>query len=384
MDFNDFTKVEGGIFAPAEFSSNGLSCGLVETGLLYSKTSCDAVAVFSKNMFISESLKLTQKRIKKNKINAVFFNNGNANSCVANGYNDAETICDKIAEALNINSKNVIMSSSGLVGVSLKTERIKEDLGELSDGLNPNEPTLFYRSLCDDKKFVMAECACSYKLSGFVCKTGAVIKKTNKSFGAVNSYTCIITTDACIDKRLMERALNKVYSITLGQFETDCNSVSDIALLISSGFAGNPKVRFENVDYEVFMNSLYFVLSNAIKELMKKQGEKVIEWVCVRAENEETAENTVKRLSLGNISSVFNDGIFSDLITCIGTAKGIPNISYIDISIKTSDEIEKILNKGQYADFDSLKIEEMLKSDEIKFIIDLNSGDKNAVAWSSI
>ena len=383
MDYNDFTKVEGGIFAPAEFSSNGASCGMIEMGLLYSKTPCRAVAVFTENMFVSESLKLTNKRINKGKINAVLFNNGNSNSCVSNGYTDAETITEKVANSLKINPKNVIISSSGLVGISLKTDRINTDIPELCKGLGTSEHTLFDRSLCDDKQSVIANSACSYKLSNFVCKTGAVIKKTEKPLGDVNSFTCVITTDACIDKRLMKRALEKVYPITVGRLESECRSTSDITLLLSSGFAGNPKVRFENKDYEVFMNSLYFVLSEAYKELMKNRGKKLIEWVCVRAENEKIAENTVNRLSTKNVSSVFTDIIFSDLITVIGSVKGIPNIAKIDISLKTSDEIEKIVNKGKYADFNALKIEEMLKNEEVKFVIDFNSGDSNAVAWSS-
>lgn len=383
MDYNDFTKVEGGIFAPAEFSSNGVSCGMIEMGLLYSQTPCDAVAIFTENMFISESLKLTAKRINKNKINAVFFNNGNSNSCVADGYQDAQIVAEKVATSLNISPKNTAILSSGLVGISLKTDRIKEDIPELCKGLGTSEHALFDRSLCDDKNSVMAMSACSFKLSNFVCKTGVVIKKTEKPLGDINSYACVITTDASIDKRLMKRALEKVYPITVGRLEKECRSTSDVTLLISSGFAGNPKVRFENKDYEVFMNSLYFVLADAYKELMKKRGNKLVEWVCVRAENEQIAENTVTRLSTKNVSSVFTDTIFSDLITVIGSAKGIPNISKIDISLKTSDEIEKIVNKGKYADFNTIKVEEMLKSDEVKFIIDLNSGDANAVAWSS-
>ena len=51
MNFNDFVKTEGGIFAPAEFYASGITCGLTDIGLLYSKTPCDVCAIFTDNKF---------------------------------------------------------------------------------------------------------------------------------------------------------------------------------------------------------------------------------------------------------------------------------------------------------------------------------------------
>ena len=383
MNYNDFVKTEGGIFAPAEFYASGITCGLTDIGLLYSKTPCDVCAIFTDNKFASESHKLTYNRISKNKINAIFFNNGNANSCTANGIKDAEIITDKLAKELELNHKNVAMSSSGLVGIPIKTERICEDIPELIKGISTTEFDGFYRSVCDEKNSVFSESACAYKLSGTVCKTGAMIKRTAKSKNNLNQYTCIITTDACIDKKLLFRALKKVHPLTVGKLKNECNSVSDITFLISSGFAGNKTVEFENDDYNTFLNSLYFVLNDAMKEITRKQGEKLVEWICVNAYDEISAEDTVNRLAVSDISEVFETGIFSDLITSIGVVDTIPDISNIDISLKNAENYEKILEKGRYTEFDSYKISEILDSDYLKIIVDLNCGESGAISFSS-
>ena len=383
MNYTDFVKSDGGIFAPAEFSSAGVSCGLIDIGVLYSKTPCDVCGVFSENKFLSESQKLSNEVIENNKINAIFFNNGNANSCVKSGYNDAKTLTEAVAKELKLNSKNVAISSSGFVCIPLKAERICGEIPALIKGLNTTDPTLFNRSLCDEKDSVIAESACSYKLGSIVCKTGALIKKTAKQNSSFNTYTCIITTDACVDKLLMQKALNKVYPLTIGKLNLESSSVSDIVLLISSGFAGNKLVEYENIDYNTFLNSLYYVLSDCIKQTKALEGEKVVEWICVNAQDELTAENTVNHLSTCNISEVFASGIFSDLINGIGTVDTIPDIEKIDISLKTAKAFEKILEKGQYADFDTYKITDMLCGKEVKIIIDLNCGECNAVSWSS-
>ena len=210
-----------------------------------------------------------------------------------------------------------------------------------------------------------------------------MIKRTAKSKNNLNQYTCIVTTDACIDKKLLFRALKKVHPLTVGKLKNECNSVSDITFLISSGFAGNKVVEYENEDYNTFLNSLYFVLSDTMKEITRKQGEKLVEWICVNAYDETTAEDTVNRLAVSDISEVFETGIFSDLITSIGVVDTIPDISNIDISLKNSENYEKILEKGRYTEFDSYKISEILDSDYLKIIVDLNCGKSGAVSFSS-
>ena len=85
--------------------------------------------------------------------------------------------------------------------------------------------------------------------------------------------------------------------------------------------------------------------------------------------------------SVGDIN--LDSGIFSDLITCIGIVDTIPDISNIDISLKNSENYEKILEKGRYTEFDSYKISEILDSDYLKIIVDLNCGKSGAVSFSS-
>ena len=87
--------------------------------------------------------------------------------------------------------------------------------------------------------------------------------------------------------------------------------------------------------------------------------------------------------AVSDISEVFETGIFSDLITSIGVVDTIPDISNIDISLKNAENYEKILEKGRYTEFDSYKISEILDSDYLKIIVDLNCGESGAISFSS-
>ena len=110
-------QIQGGVCAAKGFTANGVHCGIRKNktkrdlALIYTATPATAAAVYTQNLVKGAPLTVTKNNIADGKAQAVICNSGNANTCNANGIEIAEETCRLLAKALNINEKDVVVSS---------------------------------------------------------------------------------------------------------------------------------------------------------------------------------------------------------------------------------------------------------------------------------
>ena len=67
-------------------------------------------------MCIRDSIKVDRAHLTDGYAQAIVVNSGNANTCAANGVALAEECCELVGKALNIDAKDVLPSSTGVIG----------------------------------------------------------------------------------------------------------------------------------------------------------------------------------------------------------------------------------------------------------------------------
>src|SRR5687768_13339032 len=98
-----------------------------------------AVAVFTQNKYFAPPVGVSRKRLADNggRAAAIIVNSGNANAGTGpKGYADAEAMCDATAKALGIPSSDVLVCSTGIIGLPMPMDKILDATPKLAKKLS--------------------------------------------------------------------------------------------------------------------------------------------------------------------------------------------------------------------------------------------------------
>lgn len=123
-----------GLTEPRGFFCSGVHCdvkekkdGTLDLGIVYSKRPCSAAGVFTTNDVKAAPVRYSQKLLSdpSAKFHAIVANSGNANACTGEqGYADSAKMASEVARHLNFHSKEILVCSTGRIGVRLPMSRI--------------------------------------------------------------------------------------------------------------------------------------------------------------------------------------------------------------------------------------------------------------------
>lgn len=174
-------KISGGVCAPKGFKAAGMHCGVrrnkdkKDIAMIFADVECSAAAVYTTNKVFGAPIAVTRENLANGKARAVICNSGNANTSNADGVEKARAMSDLTAKALGIDSGDVIVASTGVIGQSLDLEPISRGISELPKLLSKNGGTdAALAIMTTDTK--VKEVAFEFDLGGKTAKIGAISK----------------------------------------------------------------------------------------------------------------------------------------------------------------------------------------------------------------
>ena len=222
-----FKVIDAGICAPEGIISAGYAAGLKKSGkkdlaLIYSNELCSAAAVFTKNSFKAAPVLVSQKQIKKGKAQAVIINSGNANACTGiPGLKDAEKMVLVMSEALGINKDHVLVASTGIIGVPMPMKKIEQGIWAISRMIHKTNS-------CDAAEAILTtdlrkkEIAIEIPVSrGKKIKIGGMAKGSGMICPHMATMIAVITTDALIDPKLLQKTLSESVNDSFNMITVD-------------------------------------------------------------------------------------------------------------------------------------------------------------------
>lgn len=399
----DFKITDGGVCAPQGFKANGVYCGIKKSaademnpdakhkndlGMIVSDEMCTCAAVYTTNKVKGAPILVTKSNLEKtnNRAKAVIVNSKNANTCNADGVEKAEKMCELTAEALGIDASEVVVASTGVIGQILPIEPIEEGIAPLVKGLSytGNEEAATAIMTTDTIK---KEYAVEFSIGGKTCKVGGMAKGSGMIHPNMATTLNFITSDINISANMLQAALDDIVKVTYNCLSIDGDtSTNDMVCVMANGLAGNDEITCEGEEYEKFKAALYEVMMNLTK-MLAKDGEgasKMIECECKGCPDKDTAI-TVAKSVVG--STLFKCAVFGEdanwgrILCAVGYAPAEFDINKVDVDIKSEFGEIAVCRNGAGVDFSEEKAAEILKSDEIYVIIDLNAGESSAKAW---
>ncbi|AND84466.1 bifunctional glutamate N-acetyltransferase/amino-acid acetyltransferase ArgJ [Clostridium tyrobutyricum] len=388
----NFKITKGGVTSPKGFKSSGVSTGLKkgnkkDLALVYSKESCNSAGVYTKNRVKGAPLIVTREHLNNSKAQAIIINSGNANTCTGDtGIKNAEEMCSCCADLLELKKEDVLVASTGVIGVQLNIDAIKKSIPDLVNSLSEDEHKNAANAIMTTDT-VLKTVSLSFKIGDKTVTIGAMTKGSGMIHPDMATMLAFITTDINISTALLNKALKDSVKVSYNRISVDRDtSTNDMALILANGLAGNPVIDEENQDYQIFSQALNEI-NITLAKMMAKDGEgatKLVECKVINAPNEHDAEILSKSVICSNLvkTAMFGaDANWGRVLDALGYAGVDFDINKLQLSMESSKGTIEVFKNGYPVDFSEDIAKQILSEDEILIIVNMNCGSCIVSSW---
>lgn len=384
--------IKGGVTSPKGFKSSGVSTGLrkenaKDLALIFSDKICTSCGVYTQNKVKGAPILVTKEHLKDHKAQAVIINSGNANTCTGDkGIENAEKMCSSSGEILDLKGSDVLVASTGVIGVQLDIDTINKTIPTLVESLSKE-------GYIDSTKAIMTTdtvpktAALKLQLGGKTVTIGAMTKGSGMIHPNMATMLCFITTDANISSELLYKALKESVKISYNRISVDRDtSTNDMALIMANGLAENPIIEDENEDYKLFCEALKKINVHLAK-MMAKDGEgatKLVECKVINASNEKDAETLGKSVISSNLvkTAMFGcDANWGRILDAMGYAGPDFNINKLQLSVESKSGSIEVFKNGNPIEFSEELAAKILSENEVLILANMNSGSYTVSCW---
>ncbi|MBW2049515.1 MAG: bifunctional glutamate N-acetyltransferase/amino-acid acetyltransferase ArgJ [Deltaproteobacteria bacterium] len=363
------------------FKASAVAAGLrkgdgPDMALIVSDREATAAGVFTTNAVRAAPVILSERHVKNGKARAIVANAGNANACTGEeGFRDATLTADLVAKELDISPRDVLVTSTGVIGEPLNIDLIGRAVPDLKKGLVPDGIPMAARAIMTTDSFP--------KISSFQGGAGGqdyIIVGIAKGAGMImpNMATmlCFILSDIAIEPRELKKALLSSAETTFNRISVDGDtSTNDTVLAMANGLAGNGDL--DEDDYKGFYEGLRSVMWD-LARMIVRDGEGATKLVSVEVLNASspsdalTAARTVANSSLVKTALYGQDPNWGRIMAALGRAGIDMREDLVDLWIDDVRIVEAGLGKGGDAE---RRASEIMRGKEFSLFIDLHQGD---------
>jgi glutamate N-acetyltransferase/amino-acid N-acetyltransferase len=237
---------------PRGFRFAAAACGLKKTGgldlaLIASDSPASAAAVFTTNLVKAAPVEISgfHLRSARWRMRGIIVNSGNANCCTGSqGIAAAATTTMKTAYLLGCHPNQLLICSTGVIGVPLPWQKITEAVPELvrNQSATPKAFAQVTRAIMTTDtrpKWAAASCRIGGKTVRVLgCAKGAGMIHPNMA-----TMLAFVVTDAAIAPALLRRALREVAARTFNSITVDGDtSTNDTLAVLANGASGAPRI----------------------------------------------------------------------------------------------------------------------------------------------
>ena len=389
----DFRFIDGTITTPQGFTGAAICGGIKEDNttkkdimMVKCDTLCNAAAVYTKNLVKSDAILVTQEHLKNGKAQAIVANSGNANTCNADGYKKASDVCKLCASTLNIAEDDVIVASTGVIGVPLPLEPFEHKLYLMKKMMSSENGSDCAEAIMTTDT-VKKEMAMEMTIDGKTVTVGGIAKGSGMIHINMGTMLSFVTTDCSISSKMLEEALKEAVEDSYNMVSVDGDtSTNDTLAIMASGKAGNKEITTKNEDYKTFVAGLTEAFKSLAKQLAK-DGEGATKLLICDVSGAKTKKDavgvakTVIGSSLVKTAMFGADANWGRVLCAIGYSGMDVDISKVKVTFKSEGGEVLVCENGAGVGFDEDEAKKVLSCDTVIINIELNDGEGFAEAY---
>ena len=378
----------GSVTSPRGFTAAAVAAEIKYIGrndltIVYSKVPAQAAAVYTLNQFKAAPLQVTEQNIANGMAQAIVVNSGIANAGMGTeGMMQARQMSDWAADALGIAKDDVVVASTGVIGMPLPMDKVKAGIDKVSKALYADGGHDAARAIMTTDT-VCKEMAVQLRINDKLVTIGAMAKGSGMIHPNMDTMLGFITTDVNIENKALQAAFKANIDDSFNMVSVDGDtSTNDMVAILANGQAGNEILTEESADFPAFKQALREICI-AMAQKIAGDGEgatKLVECTVTGAATREDARLAAKAIiasSLVKTAIYGNDANWGRIACAAGYsgAKFDPN----KVNIFIGDV--QVAQNGMGLEFDEAKATETLKQKKVNILVKFNIGEEEATAW---
>lgn len=298
---NSLIEIPGGVTAPQSFTAGSVFAGIKaantskpDMAFVFSAVPAVAAGTFTTNKVKAAPVRVSQANIRSAETRAIVANSGNANACTGVvGIEHAKRMTKAAAKALGLKERQVLVCSTGRIGVELPIEKMEAAIAQAPQILAADGSLRAAQAIMtSDTK--AKEIAVEIELHGKTVRIGGIAKGAGMIDPNMATMLCFVTTDAAISKKLLQQATSDAVEQSFNRITIDGDmSTNDTVLVLANGAAGNEPLQDGQPEFDRFQNALNHVCC-ALARMIVEDGEGVSKFVTVQIRGAKTRQDARK------------------------------------------------------------------------------------------
>jgi glutamate N-acetyltransferase/amino-acid N-acetyltransferase len=380
--------IDGGITAPTGFRSAGVHCGIkanpgaLDLAVLAVDTFASMAGVFTTNLAQAAPVLVSKRHLDVNQGVgcAIVVNSGCANACTGeSGLANARRMAEEVARALGCQPEQVLVASTGVIGVGLNMERVTAGIHDACSSLAHGNGGATARAIMTTDPFPK-EHAVRVTTARGAFSVGGMAKGSGMIEPNMATMLAFLSTDAQVTPTLLRRALTESARDTFNAITVDGEcSTNDSLFVMASGTSG---VVIDDELYPALLDGLLAV-SRPLALGIVRGGEGATKVIGVTVHDARTAEDarkiarTIANSPLVKTAVHGADPNWGRIVAAAGRA-GVP-LDFDQVTVRIGGIL--LFDHGLPRDEAASSAVEILKRDTIDIAVSLGAGDASATIW---
>jgi glutamate N-acetyltransferase/amino-acid N-acetyltransferase len=390
-----FRQISGSICEPRGFKCASVFCDIKKLGtgkgsekgrkddlaMIVSGVPAAVAGMFTTNQVCAAPVKVSRRVAARDFARATVVNSGNANAATgAQGMRDAEMMARMTAKALSLNSNEVLVCSTGRIGVSMPMKNVERGIRACAPLLarsTPNARQVAKAIMTTDTR--RKEIAVEFKIGQSTVRIGGICKGAGMIQPGMATMLAFITTDATIESAVLKRTLKIAVEQSFNRITVDGDmSTNDSVIALANGLARNSKSQITRSPFQDGLNHVCLELAKMI--VRDGEGTSRVVTLHVRgARNDREAEAAARAIansSLVRASWCGGDPNWGRILCALGYSKAPINENLVDVGYAPTNK-RKILfafRRGRPTNVPLKRLAKITSASEFDLHVDLHRG----------
>lgn len=388
----DWETIQGSLTTPRGFRAAAVAAGIkkargaLDLALIFSDAvETSAAGVFTTNQVAAAPVVCSRQNLKasRGRCRALIVNSGNANACTGrSGRRAARETARAAAKLLGISSQQVLVASTGVIGVPLKLDLILNQLPALGKTLSPSNASDVARAIMTTDTFPKC-CVLRAEMDGQAAHLAGIAKGAGMIHPRLATMLSFITTDLAVAPQALDDALRAAAEASFNRITVDGDtSTNDSVILLASGLSG-VSAR-SGTRHAAALRAGLTELCQTLAKMIVKDGEGASKLVTIEvrgARNDADAERIARSVAnspLVKTALAGSDPNWGRFICAAGYSGARFDPARINITV---DDFALCRN-GLDAAFDEAAAKKVLDQKEFTLKLDLRQGKGAARLWT--
>jgi len=244
----NWEPVEGSLSTPLGFRAAATAAGIKKTAgaldlalIVSDSPDTSAAGLFTTNRVVAAPVVFSRRSLQETQGRArvIVVNSGNANACTGRvGFRAAQAIARPAARLSGIPWRQVLVASTGVIGVPLNPDVIVDRLPALVQDLSSERAGAVARAIMTTDTFPKS-CVLRAEPNGVPVHLAGVAKGSGMIHPRMATMLSFLTTDAAVAPRYLQKLLRAAVDLSFNRVTVDGDtSTNDTVFMLASGLSG--------------------------------------------------------------------------------------------------------------------------------------------------